>query len=90
MKRKYSAPTAGPEERSCYRPVLLMNYDTKLQYLKMYQVHLLSGVSVEQQAEKWTMYPFFSPHLSFNEEQFCFLFFLLGLNEIEKKQVSVH
>lgn len=24
-----SAPTAGPEERSCCRSVLLMNYDTK-------------------------------------------------------------
>lgn len=42
MKWLDSAPTAGPEERSCCRSVLLMNYDTKLHDLKKCQVKRIS------------------------------------------------
>lgn len=80
-----SAPTAGPEERSCCRSVLLMNYDTKRfeevpgEKNSPDRVNLPPGVSLEPQAEKRTISPFYFllPSLSCSEGKNPFLWGLL-------------
>lgn len=95
----HSAPTAGAEERSCCRSVLLMNYDIKLQDLKKCQVKRIFWTRficrllslLEQQAEKWTLYLFFL--LFFFKSLGCCsmdnVFFLLGLFISKQKQLTL-